>query len=59
MRRYTVTYAREMTQPVDALTITDAAAYAKKFAAQSNWRVLSIVAVEPAAPPELPAPAAA
>jgi hypothetical protein len=50
-RLYTVTYTQEATQPVRALTIADAAVFARKYAADHGMRLLS---VEPAASVAVP-----
>lgn len=50
LRRYKVTYVQEVSHDMQAETITDAAAAAKRYAEKSGLRVLSVVLQLPMVP---------
>jgi predicted Zn-dependent peptidase len=54
--RYTVTYVREVTQQVDAVTLADAAEFAARYAHEHRLTVLTIYpGVTPRPDPRVPA----
>ena len=47
MNEYCITYVQELTQPIEAVSIAEAAAYAKRYADTHRMRVNSVERVLP------------